>query len=665
MSDDLTDQPLVFIALPDTLNAWQVDQRYKKAVSTSSLTQCQELFAQHCPKLVVVCLSDFEPEPLEVLKRVQTCVEPIGIPLMAAVSIATEINYTQAYELGLCDLVDVSLKPSWLSAKIQYHLDQYEQQRLIETSHEQLLNFNVDLLRQQEIMMAVADLATELTFYWEIEGKFGYISPYCETLLGYSQAQLMAQPSILLSRVADSDIPLWNELFSITNAEQLKNCPVNERTKSHEIYLHPKQGVSLRVRAATCPVFNGRGRLLGFRGVIKNITEMHKMHVDLREARVQAEAANQAKSTFLTTMSHELRTPLNGILGVLDVLAHCQLSDDQQPMVGTAKKSALTLLELIESILSFVQADSEKQKKKQRISLRALMQSLLVEVEDKVKAAGIELVYQANFEQDLVEVDADTLKNLLGQLLDNAIKFTGEGQKVVVKVDQQDRLWRFSIQDTGIGIAEHHLDKVFDPFFQVDQGDRRQFGGAGFGLAFCRQLAERLGGRIDVVSELGVGSCFTLVAPLMAGHYPRIHCLDWQSEGFSCPLAYTLQKQLEHIGYEVLFAQEKTPEAVLEGLPANAFMLVYVRYLDASTAKTLLEKLSALADSQGDGSKESSRTVASGKGWVAVEQCSAEGAELIESSNFQVMVLPMPLEELKRQALDMERYSGSLAAKAS
>jgi signal transduction histidine kinase len=238
---------------------------------------------------------------------------------------------------------------------------------------------------------------------------------------------------------------------------------------------------------------------------------------EAERARVEAEAANRARNDFLTTMSHELRTPLNAIIGYTNLLADGipdPVTDNQRTQLGRVDASARHLLELIDEVLTLSRLEAGREIVSPReIVVADVLDQTAAMIEPMANARTLRLDVRRPSPTLTIESDAGKLRQILLNLLTNAIKFTDEGSVTVSAEEDRDGTVAFRVKDTGIGIAPEYQDRIFESFWQVQQTMTRRVGGAGLGLNVARQLARLLGGDVTVESIPGAGSTFTLRLP--------------------------------------------------------------------------------------------------------------------------------------------------------
>ncbi len=329
----------------------------------------------------------------------------------------------------------------------------------------------------------------------------------------------------------------WDELIHPEDKNKTKLAIEPHLEGTFDIYeceyriIHPEKGV--------CWIWERgrfskrRGYLLGVTG---DITERKRVEQDLWQAMEKAESANHAKSSFLATMSHEIRTPMNGVIGMTGLLLETDLNVEQRELAEVVRNSAEALLALLNDLLDFSKIEAGRVEiETLDFDLRKVMEDSIELMLERAKAKNIELL--AMVEPSIpsyVSGDPGRIRQVILNLLTNAIKFTSTGA-VAVKVSldscHQDGFVqiRFAVSDTGIGIPEKALGRLFQQFSQVDSSTTRRFGGTGLGLAISKRLSEMMGGEIGVVSKEGRGSTFWFTVRLEAKQPPVAWLQDLES----------------------------------------------------------------------------------------------------------------------------------------
>jgi signal transduction histidine kinase/CheY-like chemotaxis protein len=316
-------------------------------------------------------------------------------------------------------------------------------------------------------------------------------------------------PSPLISAIHLEDKPKFRLLWHRVCTER--------KSLSGEFRLSasPRKWVMLRLVVA----LNDEQEATAIAGILDDITDRRRHEEELRHAKDQAEDANRTKGEFLAMMSHEIRTPMNGVIGMSSLLLDTSLSIEQHEFAETIQSSANILLKIINDILDLSRIEAGKLPiERYPFRTEATIKEVVNLLSSLAKQKGIELITElpGNLPHTLIG-DADRLKQVLLNLLNNALKFTESGTVslsiIVNKCEEQSATLTFSVSDTGIGLSTEQLQKIFNPFTQADSSTTRRYGGTGLGLTICRHLIELMGGEIHCESELHQGSRFWFRLP--------------------------------------------------------------------------------------------------------------------------------------------------------
>jgi len=324
----------------------------------------------------------------------------------------------------------------------------------------------------------------------------------------------------LLGQRADS-LPWMQEDESKPEYPWQKAFDTGEPTRMDMVGYKDKSGEKRKFIVNCSPVMGAKGKVGGVLISMDDVTLLEEKELLLRQSMEAAEAANAAKTTFLSNMSHEIRTPMTAILGFTEVLKRNNKfsEDDRQRHLNTISNSGTHLLELINDVLDLSKVESGAMEIEALPCKVAYISNEVVHVL-KVKAQEKNIALNLDVESDLPEYiisDPARLRQIVTNLVGNAIKFTEQGS-VTVKLncttDTKNPQMQIKVSDTGIGMNEKQLASIFDAFIQADASITRRFGGTGLGLSISRKLALGMGGDIAVTSKEGEGSTFMLTLPM-------------------------------------------------------------------------------------------------------------------------------------------------------
>ncbi|MBC8507059.1 MAG: response regulator [Anaerolineales bacterium] len=361
--------------------------------------------------------------------------------------------------------------------------------------------------RQEQYFETLVDSNPVAVVILDLDHQIIGCNPAFEELFGYSISEVIGE------NIDDLIVPKEE----IQQAQQYTKSVVDGESIRSVAQRQHKDGSLLDVEVLGVPVM--------VEGKQNAILALYHDISMLIQAQREAESAAQAKANFLANMSHEIRTPLNAIIGMTGLLLDTKLNAEQRDYAHTVRNSGDGLLSIINDILDYSKIEAGKlELEKEPFNIRDVVETSLDLLASKAAEKGLEIAYILDVEvPQAVAGDATRIRQVLVNLLSNAVKFTETGE-VITRISGEpldDEYFRIqiSVQDTGIGIPEDRMDRLFGSFSQVDASTTRKYGGTGLGLAICKQLVEMMGGRIWVESEAGEGSKFnfTFVAPSADG----------------------------------------------------------------------------------------------------------------------------------------------------
>ncbi|WP_374432837.1 MHYT domain-containing protein [Inhella sp.] len=365
-------------------------------------------------------------------------------------------------------------------------------------------------LRNAEFAGVLAAIRRALVVVeFDLDGCIVHANERFLQLFGYSAEELLGRHHRLLCLPMELHSPAYREHWAALRRGEVR---------SGEYERVGRDGRPVWIQATYNPILDAAGKPLRIVKFITDLTDRHRLEQDLRQAKVRAELAADAKSAFLANMSHEIRTPMNAIIGFTEVVLDGELPADARRHMQTVQRSARALLGLLNDILDTAKMEQGAMTLEQRpFSLAQLCQDVVQTLGLNARRKGLALTLDLDPALP-TQVLGDPLRvrQVLMNLAGNAVKFTEQGEVKLSAHPLDDGRVELAVRDTGIGIAPDRLEHIFDPFAQADATMSRRFGGTGLGTTIARQLCELMGGEIGVESTLGQGSRFWVRLPLAA-----------------------------------------------------------------------------------------------------------------------------------------------------
>lgn len=363
----------------------------------------------------------------------------------------------------------------------------------------------------------VASRTDNLVIIAKPDGTIEWVNESFLRVMEYSFAEVVGRSPQFFMTGPESDARI---------VRRVKSAMERGEGISTDLVNYSKSGRKYHVHLEIQPVRNDQGVLEHFIAIEADITARVATETALRRAKAEADDASRAKSEFLASMSHEIRTPMNGVIGMTSLLLETALTPEQTDCVATIRSSGEALLTIINDILDFSKIESGKMELEQQpVDVHACIEEAFDLFAMAAAAKNVELSYHVHEDVPAwIAGDATRLRQVLVNLVNNAVKFTPSGNVAIevamvspppsLPVDQHGLWAAFSVHDTGIGIPSERVNRLFKPFSQVDSSTTRKYGGTGLGLAICHRLTELMGGTIHVTSELNRGSVFSFTIPI-------------------------------------------------------------------------------------------------------------------------------------------------------
>ncbi len=400
--------------------------------------------------------------------------------------------------IGITGRLDLSKPIAKIAVRmVDSWINQLKQQAQLEQSERKFRN--------------IVEQSTQGIFQTTVAGRILTANPAMARICGYDT------PTELIAEVTD----IANQLYLDPGDRALfqKMAMENGRITGFETRYRRRDEQVIDVRINAHIVRDVASDDVYFEGIVEDITEKKRTE-ELRIARDAAEAANHAKSEFLANMSHEIRTPMNGVIGMTSLLLGTDLTQEQRDYAQTVRVSADSLLAIINDILDYSKIEAGKMDLESiDFDLRVALDEINDLVAYKAQEKGLEYLCMIDSQvPSLVCGDPGRLRQILINLVGNAVKFTDQGEiaiRVALETENNAQATlRFSVADTGIGIPQAHMERLFKSFSQADGSTTRKYGGTGLGLTISKKLSALMGGSIGVESEAGRGSVFWFTAVL-------------------------------------------------------------------------------------------------------------------------------------------------------
>ncbi|MCH7615040.1 MAG: response regulator [Nitrospinae bacterium] len=472
---------------------------------------------RHSFALILMDVQMPEMDGFETASLIQEYAHSSHVPIIFVTAINKEQKYiSQGYQLGAVDYLFKPVDSDILQSKVKVFLELHREktnlgnvlhelkdtQIQLERNHQELAEAHHQVTTSKSYVDNIIKSMTDALVVIELDMTIRSVNQATLSLLGFKEQELIGQHPDL-----------------IFGEELIQGSILEELVKSGSVY--DLEATYLTKDQGTIPVsFSGsilkddQDRFQGIVCLAQDITKRKLAEAEIAEARDRALEAARLKSEFLATVSHEIRTPMNGVLGMTELLLDTPLTAEQLDYVESVRISGKNLLTIINDILDFSKIEGHKLSLEIiDFDLRTVVEEVMDLLAAQAQGKGLELVGLVYATvPSAVRGDPGRLRQILTNLVGNAVKFTSQGEVAVhvtsVEETEKDVVIRFDVTDTGIGLPPETQERLFQPFFQADGSTSRKYGGTGLGLAISKQLTEMMGGDIGIFSEPDHGSLF-------------------------------------------------------------------------------------------------------------------------------------------------------------
>lgn len=421
--------------------------------------------------------------------------------------------------------------------------------RQIEEINKNLVGLNQELVLQKDIVTRefletdkffkiLIQSADDGISFFDKEGNLKFANPAYYSVIGFDKDSYYSVDPAVFIHPDDIGYP----------AERLEAL-MNKDFHESELRLYHKDGHYVNLSTRSVTVKEENGNIIGALTISRDITKMKQVHEELVKANVEAETSNRLKSSFLANISHEIRTPLNSVVGFSNLLLSNDLTQElKEEYVEHINHNSEKLLQIIGDIIDLSRLESSQiEITYEEASVNAIVNEVVDEARQGIKRNDKSIILNVKnlFEDnaDLVFTDKIWLKRVLNHLMDNAVKFTLDGS-IEFSYSRENENLVFKISDTGIGIKKENLNRIFDEFRQESDGHHRPFEGLGIGLTLAKEVVERMGGKISVHSEKGIGSEFSFSIPYRPAGSTRAKLKDMFREPVIAKINWSTKKCL-------------------------------------------------------------------------------------------------------------------------